>query len=893
MANLIIKEAKQNEGRIKIGCDGKGNAKEYRLPDDVYKVLKNYPTYFRAGAIGPDFFPDMILGQTDIHPTFSGDWVKHMHDMLMRLTPNTGDYYEALAFYLGYTMHYACDMFGHHNINEYAKGWFADFSKFIDKFLSFEKKQINKIPEEMCMIFRHILVESYLDHKVSDDENFIIDIPYEFLRICFTTRESIQFINDTRIKCGTSKTPEDYDSILNFDILYTLVSQYEKSITDLQSKKSSVEIVEAREEYILNWLSTWHEFTQRMLEQSTSEAISRCAISFAKAFIEYTTLGNFTEKERKKYAQFIDLVNSIDEALDEIEIPIIGDIIDLIVETIKNKLKDKATPFIKQFTDYLYRSINQENTATDFDGCVKNIKEIFKNLPAWLNNKNGLFSDANIEADSQYRDNPEFRKFVASRRRSSNKKYGVFSYWLDYIWGNFGQEEATCLNQDYKEFQQCINMGKFCLLGVDSLNDIIKEQDYKETFRFESEVVKHSIRNLRFIFQVSSESKAGSSDTLFIKVHCKNSKDNCEFPLIGSKHRVFKKGKEECIEVQLRNTIPVAEIVKFDFWMNGKNNLIYTFLEITDADTGIIIAASNCRKVITQKPTTVLKNGDFFVDKDTYNSFAEEVAHIPPFTQKGFKRIHALCCSSQLKMPISALLVQIQSSNLTQNCCIALQNQSTLGFQEISLGKTMSGFKDVEKITVTSQSDVYIDRLFFYDATQHICIGRLTKTHLTAGIPYEIETSLYDENYHDKAYPDAEWQIMNITAFVHTEDELWAGTDNSVRINFIGEKKYTESFEFNASKSQLERNDLDRFTGSLSKPYDPNSIIAIEIEKYKRKGDGNACPDWTYDFVFAIDSQSGQTIFHADGPKELTKSNSKSRISDGLWTKYNKSIDNS
>lgn len=60
MANMILKEIKDT-GSVSIESFGK-----YTVPSDIVSAITKYPKAFRAGAVGPDFFPDMIVGQTVI-----------------------------------------------------------------------------------------------------------------------------------------------------------------------------------------------------------------------------------------------------------------------------------------------------------------------------------------------------------------------------------------------------------------------------------------------------------------------------------------------------------------------------------------------------------------------------------------------------------------------------------------------------------------------------------------------------------------------------------------------------------------------------------------------------------------------------------------------------------
>ena len=57
MANLLMKEMKE-KGTVTIGNFG-----TYCIPSDVKNAILAAPKAFRAGAVGPDFYPDMLIGQ--------------------------------------------------------------------------------------------------------------------------------------------------------------------------------------------------------------------------------------------------------------------------------------------------------------------------------------------------------------------------------------------------------------------------------------------------------------------------------------------------------------------------------------------------------------------------------------------------------------------------------------------------------------------------------------------------------------------------------------------------------------------------------------------------------------------------------------------------------------
>src|SRR5262245_53169411 len=59
-----------------ITIEGQSLAVDSRIVD----ALKNHPAFYKAGVIGPDGFPDLIMGQSVIHPVNTGRWLEHVLD---------------------------------------------------------------------------------------------------------------------------------------------------------------------------------------------------------------------------------------------------------------------------------------------------------------------------------------------------------------------------------------------------------------------------------------------------------------------------------------------------------------------------------------------------------------------------------------------------------------------------------------------------------------------------------------------------------------------------------------------------------------------------------------------------------------------------------------------
>ena len=108
--------------------------------------------------MGPDFFPDLIFGQMRIHATYSGRWIERMMEELRLMPPNTREQQQAIAFYCGYMMHYAGDMFTHDYINGYAKGWFPSYSEVFHNLFSYDTdvEKVKKTLPELLEILKRM-----------------------------------------------------------------------------------------------------------------------------------------------------------------------------------------------------------------------------------------------------------------------------------------------------------------------------------------------------------------------------------------------------------------------------------------------------------------------------------------------------------------------------------------------------------------------------------------------------------------------------------------------------------------------------------------------------------------------------------------------------------------
>lgn len=124
---VALYETDYASGRI-VGVLG-----EFEVDAKVLAALKAAPKQFRAGVLGPDAYPDIVTGQTTIHPAESlaidagaggsNAWLTHV--WREGFTKSTDP--RVNAFAVGYLTHAAGDVFAHTFVNHFAGGEFMLF----------------------------------------------------------------------------------------------------------------------------------------------------------------------------------------------------------------------------------------------------------------------------------------------------------------------------------------------------------------------------------------------------------------------------------------------------------------------------------------------------------------------------------------------------------------------------------------------------------------------------------------------------------------------------------------------------------------------------------------------------------------------------------------------
>jgi hypothetical protein len=136
--------------------------REYSIPAQSLEALRSHPGAYRMGHIGPDAYPDIVVGQMTVHPGIAGgmqtdDWLEFLLDQAQG-NP------EHLALALGFLGHAAGDVFAHTYVNAYS----GDIFELLDGEQTVER--------------RHFALESWLEKHTPAIEDDAIHAPAAFIR---------------------------------------------------------------------------------------------------------------------------------------------------------------------------------------------------------------------------------------------------------------------------------------------------------------------------------------------------------------------------------------------------------------------------------------------------------------------------------------------------------------------------------------------------------------------------------------------------------------------------------------------------------------------------------------------------------------------------------------
>jgi hypothetical protein len=130
---------------------------------ELLAALAAWPAYYNAGVVGPDGFPDVTFGQSQIHPEINGEWLQHVLAEAWAAqsdpTYTADEKAQILAFAYGFLTHGAGDLWAHSTVNDFTHGVFPAVGQMLTA------------TDDASIGIRHFLVEGYIGDATEDFDN--------------------------------------------------------------------------------------------------------------------------------------------------------------------------------------------------------------------------------------------------------------------------------------------------------------------------------------------------------------------------------------------------------------------------------------------------------------------------------------------------------------------------------------------------------------------------------------------------------------------------------------------------------------------------------------------------------------------------------------------------
>ncbi|WP_027684147.1 hypothetical protein [Rhizobium leguminosarum] len=225
------------------------NGVEYPIPSDIHAALQAFPDRYRMGSLGPDVFPDPVVGQMTTHPGIDGGW---QADEWLGHVLNGAKSGEEIAYGYGYVGHAAGDIFAHTFVNSYA----GDIFSLMDG--------------ETEVELRHFVLEKYIESvtpPVVDNTGRAIDLNSEL-------KSPTGYLRDVLILGGDVSRQN-------------LKSKAGGHLTAMYEVRRTVENLQRETQNVIAQLSTWAaDYFSKQIQLEIDLATAKQAVEAAKVAVK-------------------------------------------------------------------------------------------------------------------------------------------------------------------------------------------------------------------------------------------------------------------------------------------------------------------------------------------------------------------------------------------------------------------------------------------------------------------------------------------------------------------------------------------------------------------------------------------------------------------------------
>ncbi len=544
-ADLILLELQRsaawNGGRAGIGVNlpyGSTNVYSYEIPSEYQEALFEYPDAFRAGSMGPDFYPDILTGQGYIHPydadkkIGSGEWITLLCNSVNMLPKDSPERKKALAFTLGFMLHFCGDMFGHDFINMFAGGTYPLLS---------EVNYVDGTDQNLNIILSHMSEETYMDSLVNWD--FYDQLGY------LNIAAPVQFVADTLVFNGNvnngpatifgkyGSVPVQYEYLINLRMeLFEKAEKWRPSIDPTYT--TAVKFLDA-------WIKDLDDATY---------ALVGCFDNMARRMVTEknpSTTGIVTEELKAwvdSYGKYITPMPDI--VIDGITFP--KEILNMITSAIG------LDEFVQDIEEWMLEQVESlALSALGFTGLDKVIDEYKDRM-----------SKPQVQLDHE--DNPfrqgtdnfaEFKIYMDRYALEQQMLSGVSIY--DLIFGRDRGALNNALDSDLEAFYNTLVMFKLILMGPDNFKSFISKFAGVDQDAYQKNPANLVATTLELKMKTGNSGHGGTDDNIYALILRRkgNGFEVVKNKLLDiSNYNDFEAGKTDTYLVELGQPVRLDEI---------------------------------------------------------------------------------------------------------------------------------------------------------------------------------------------------------------------------------------------------------------------------------------------------------------------------------------------
>lgn len=525
IANLILEEVKEKKGKVSIEPFG-----DYKIAPEFEKALTDYPEAYRAGALGPDAYPDIYIGQAYIHPKeglTSGQWLKAIYEDAMGLSKDDPKRYEIIAFMLGFMTHYAGDMFGHNYINGIAGGSYPAMSDLVKP---------EKSEAALDIILKHVASESLIDSmvpgKYKQGEAVNIDAPNDFILNAF--------IYDGSKNNGISKKYDSKDIPKHLSYLVELRQALYQKAEHYRAYANAKNAVDyAENTLICNYLDRWIDDLDKAMDAwiQVSENIAKGLASDGEEG-DLSVVKNEVSNWFDNYGKYMSPVpDVIIQALGAPE---------SVAKFFKNELG----------IDYLYNK---------YEAFKKEIQGMI--IGYMIYNVAGM-TEEQVQQIKEAMNAPELilGSDVVESMKEEMKNFGT-------------SEGLKATEQEFTAFYNSVVMAKLVLIGPDGYNKLVRKFDKTATVQYSKSQAAPKVNNLNVTIRTKSGTEwnyekvfgksirttpkldqYGTDDDIYFGVQFKDG-SSIEKLFDKSGYNDFEAGDNDTYNIELSKNVKLVDIV--------------------------------------------------------------------------------------------------------------------------------------------------------------------------------------------------------------------------------------------------------------------------------------------------------------------------------------------